>query len=219
MEEPRHGQSAQIPRPDFHLLSDVRGSEELTGSLDLLGHFGLRPGLERLQTRPVVLQLSESGYLGRSPGEVALRRGPGMELCQLLAEPPTVDASELCPLDLATLCAAFTLREAGPLAIPQEGVPTEGGRKEKKHKSKEKSKHKHKDKHKGGSLVLDAQAKEMSVAGAGLPVAPMGEGAPADKKRKFVDGDALASSHKRSREEGGLPVASSYIRPVHGFAA
>lgn len=81
---------------------------------------GLQFGANVLQTPAPPGFIAESSYLKRPVGDTVLRRGQGMELCQLLEGTWPGVATEnvpIVPLGLDTLRSAFTFRSEEPVEL------------------------------------------------------------------------------------------------------
>ncbi|KAH9310970.1 hypothetical protein KI387_026005, partial [Taxus chinensis] len=124
---------------------------ELTGAIDLINQFGLRAHHDYFCKKPLPASIAETPYLNNVVGDTEIRKGEGMELDQLIQEPPTMDiGSRIQPFDLETLRQVLELRENGPIQLPEadRGLPTISGKVKIEHKDKEKKHKKHKEKDK-----------------------------------------------------------------------
>eukprot|EP00249_Psilotum_nudum_P021165 c28001_g1_i1 orf=189-890(+) len=134
----------------FRLLTAAPRLRELTGAFNLVSHYGLRDQYETFCKKPLPSSVAESHYLLNVVGSTDIRKGEGMELGQLLHAPdPNISDVPMQPFDLDVLRQAFTLRESGPISLPEAdcGLPTisskakdEQKEKEKKHKKRKKRK-------------------------------------------------------------------------------
>lgn len=128
-------------------------SRELTGAEDLVAHYGLQELYEQFCKKPLPVAIADSNYLQHVVGDIEIRKGEGMEFGQLIAGPSNRAPVDIQPLDLQLLQWAFTLKENGPISLPEadKGVQTISGNlkgeKDKKRKKKHK-KHKHREKDK-----------------------------------------------------------------------
>lgn len=99
------------------------GTRELTGAVDLISHYQLREHYESFCKKPLPTKVSDSNYLSNVVGDTELRRGEGMELSQLISGPAMTsmpsDRVPFQPFDLEVLRKAFTLKEAGPIFLPE----------------------------------------------------------------------------------------------------
>lgn len=135
----------------FRLLTAAPRPRELTGSIDLINQFGLRTHYDYFCKKPLPPSIAETPYLNNVVGDTEIRKGEGMELQQLILNPPTMDiGSCIQPFDLETLRQALELRETGPIQLPEaeRGLPTISGKVKSDHKDKEKKHKKHKEKDK-----------------------------------------------------------------------
>jgi len=105
------------------------GARELTGAVDLVSHYHLREQYETFCKKSLSSALSDSSYLTNVVGDSELRRGEGMELGQLIQGPAgssvPSDRVPFQPFDLEVLRKAFTLKEAGPISLPEVSSPAE----------------------------------------------------------------------------------------------
>ena len=103
------------------------GPRELTGAVDLISHYQLREQYETFCKKPLPTSISESKYLSNVVGDIELRRGEGMELGQLIQGPAgssmPSDRVPFQPFDIEVLRKAFTLKEAGPISLPEVRSP------------------------------------------------------------------------------------------------
>jgi hypothetical protein len=95
----------------------------LTGAVDLISHYGLREQYDTFCRKPLPASIADSHFLNNVVGDTELRRGEGMELGQLLegvggASMPMNNAP-FQPFDLEVMRRAFTLKEAGPISLPE----------------------------------------------------------------------------------------------------
>lgn len=105
----------------------VAGPRELTGAVDLISHYQLREQYETFCKKPLPTSISDSKYLSNVVGDIELRRGEGMELGQLIQGPAgssmPSDRVPFQPFDIEVLRKAFTLKEAGPISLPEVSSP------------------------------------------------------------------------------------------------
>ncbi|KAH7282137.1 hypothetical protein KP509_35G014300 [Ceratopteris richardii] len=140
----------------FRLITSAPRSRELTGAVDLLGHYGLRDLHEKFCQRPLPASVGES-YLRNVVGDTEIRKGEGMELGQLLGPDMEAISVHIHPIEMDILQKSFTLKESGSISLPEvdRGIPTISGRvkdeskdRDRKHKKHKKHKDRHKDKEK-----------------------------------------------------------------------
>ncbi|GAQ89100.1 hypothetical protein KFL_004870050 [Klebsormidium nitens] len=147
--------NSSVQTPAFQLLRATEVPPEVTFDS------GLQFGADTLQAPAPPGFIAESSYLKRPVGDTALRRGQGMELCQLLEGTWPGVATEnvpIVPLGLDALRSAFTFRSEEPVELAQEdlGSPTytpplvkevdrSNGKKEEDKKKKKKHSSKHRD--------------------------------------------------------------------------
>jgi len=159
----------------FRLLSVAPRPRELTGAVDLISHYGLREQYDTFCRKPLPASIADSHFLNNVVGDTELRRGEGMELGQLLegvggASMPMNNAP-FQPFDLEVMRRAFTLKEAGPISLPESerGLLTisskgmadqDDSKKKKKHRSKDKDKHRSKDRDKDREKDKDKEKKK-----------------------------------------------------------
>ncbi|XP_057822884.2 mediator of RNA polymerase II transcription subunit 19a [Cryptomeria japonica] len=135
----------------FRLISAAPRPRELTGAIDLINQFGLRAHHEYFCKKPLPASIAETPYLNNVVGETEIRKGEGMELEQLIQEPPVMDIGfRIHPFDLETLRQALELRENGSIQLSEadRGLLTISGKVKSEHRDKEKKHKKHKDKEK-----------------------------------------------------------------------
>jgi hypothetical protein len=103
------------------------GPRELTGAVDLISHYQLREQYETFCKKPLPTSISDSQYFSNVVGDIELRMGEGMDLGQLIQGPAgssmTSDRVPFEPLDIEVLRKAFTLKEAGPISLPEVSSP------------------------------------------------------------------------------------------------
>lgn len=101
----------------------------MTGAVDLTSHYRLREQFDTFCKKPLPSALSDSSYLSSVVGDSELRRGEGMELGQLIQGPAgsfmPSDRVPFQPFDLEVLRKAFTLKEAGPITLPEVTSPAQ----------------------------------------------------------------------------------------------
>jgi hypothetical protein len=99
------------------------GVQELTGAVDLLTHYSLREHYETFCKKPLPPSLAETHYLQNVVGDTEIRRGEGMELGELVQVAGTSgmpsESVTFHPLNFEMLRQAFTLRETGPILLPE----------------------------------------------------------------------------------------------------
>lgn len=111
----------------YHI--SATGTRELTGAVDLISHYHLREQFETFCKKPLPTALSDSSYLSNVVGDSELRKGEGMGLGQLIQDPvgSSLPSNRVPfqPFDLEVLRKAFTLKEAGPISLPEVSSPAE----------------------------------------------------------------------------------------------
>ncbi|MCO5557275.1 hypothetical protein L7F22_010836 [Adiantum nelumboides] len=103
----------------FRLITSAPRNRELTGAADLLSHYGLRDLHEKFCQKPLPASVGESHYLRNVVGDIEIRKGEGMELGQLLGPDNEAAGLHIHPFDSDVLQQAFTLRESGPISLPE----------------------------------------------------------------------------------------------------
>ncbi|XP_078432264.1 mediator of RNA polymerase II transcription subunit 19a-like isoform X2 [Wolffia australiana] len=128
-----------------------RGPKELTGAVDLLGHYKLLGYHGFFCQRDLPVAISETRYLHRVVGETEIRKGEGMELGQLLETSAEAEARPIIrPFDMDHLREAFCFWETAATELPQEerGRPTVSGRATAEPKDKDRDRKKHRSRRK-----------------------------------------------------------------------
>ncbi|KAH8973880.1 hypothetical protein BDL97_01G071000 [Sphagnum fallax] len=184
----------------FRLLAVEPRVQELTGAVDLLTHYSLREHYETFCKKPLPPSLAETHYLQNVVGDTEIRRGEGMELGELVQVAGTSgmpsESVTFHPLNFEMLRQAFTLRETGPISLPESerGLPTFSNKvkkelddKDKKHKKKHK-KHKHRDKDKDRDKEKEKKDRDKDK----------------DQGAKAINGEDRSRKHhkKKRRHEG-----------------
>lgn len=103
------------------------GARELTGAVDLISHYRLREQYDTFCKKTLPTSIADSKYFSNVVGDTELRRGEGMELGQLLqgeagSSMPS-DRVPFQPFDIEVLRKAFTLKETGPISLPEVNRP------------------------------------------------------------------------------------------------
>lgn len=204
----------------FRLLSAAPRTRELTGAVDLISHYQLREHYESFCKKPLSTKVSDSNYLSNVVGDTELRRGEGMELSQLISGPAMTsmpsDRVPFQPFDLEVLRKAFTLKEAGPIFLPESerGVPVAKGDEEKKKKHKKdrdrhhkKDRDKDKDKDKDKKKDRDKDKKREKDKDKDRSKSENGEKKHKKKKRKHeVEEGEDGHKHKSKKHKHSLKV-------------
>lgn len=149
------GNSANDSSGPFRLITSAPRTRELTGAVDLLSYYGLKEVHEKFCQKPIPASIGDSLYLKNIVGDIDIRKGDEMELGQLMELDFDNVSVHIHQFEIDTLQQAFTLRESGPISLPEadRGIPTISGKakdeskdKDRKHKKHKKHKDRHKDK-------------------------------------------------------------------------
>ncbi|KAG0568700.1 hypothetical protein M758_6G036200 [Ceratodon purpureus] len=201
----------------FRLLSVAPRPRELTGAVDLISHYQLREQYETFCKKPLPTSISDSKYLSNVVGDIELRRGEGMELGQLIqgaagSSMPS-DRVPFQPFDIEVLRKAFTLKEAGPISLPESerGLPTAFGKGKDQDEERRKRKHKHrskdkdKDKDKDKKKDRDKDKKRDKDKDRDRTKGENGEKKHKKKKRRH-DGEEGDDGHKHKSKKASREV-------------